>query len=138
MKNNYSISFFKTLIFSVLVYFFSHHLTFGENVSPFVFFHQIPSNNVNVSNEDNTPSFKVYPNPSDGKNFQIMFSNVPLEKMELIIYNSIGNMVHRKSFDNEAGEGTIQISPEKQLKPGLYFVVINLNRQLYTQRLLVK
>jgi hypothetical protein len=136
MKNNYSISsFIKVLSISALIL-FSNQLVLGKEVSPFLFQSQIPSTNA-LSN-DNSPSFKVYPNPSDGKNFQIVFSNVPLEKMEVIIYNSIGNMVHRKSFDNELGEGIIQISPEKQLKPGLYFVVINLNRQLYTQRLLVK
>jgi methionine-rich copper-binding protein CopC len=136
MKYNYSISLFIKLLSIIGLAFMMNYVAFGKNVSPFLYHNQIPSTNATI--EDNNPSFKVYPNPSDGKNFQIVFSNVPLEKMEVIIYNSIGNMVHRKSFDNETGEGTIVVSPEKQLKPGLYFVVINLNRQLYTQRLLVK
>lgn len=87
---------------------------------------------------DNNPIFKIYPNPSDGKTFQLMFTTIPSEKIEIVIYNSIGNMVYKKVVEEELNEGIIQITPDKVLKSGLYFVVVNLERQLYMQRLLVK
>lgn len=91
-----------------------------------------------IESHESNPIFKVYPNPSDGKSFQLMFMAVPSEKMEIIIYNSIGNIVYKKAVEEEITDATLQIVPEKALKAGLYFVVVSLERQLYMQRLLVK
>jgi len=75
---------------------------------------------------------KIYPNPSKG-NFKVEL-NEKLEQPEIVIYNSIGQMVYKQKL--KAGDNTIDIS---KCAAGYYYTVITSeNEKIYNEKIIVE
>ncbi|MES2591811.1 MAG: M43 family zinc metalloprotease [Bacteroidota bacterium] len=85
-----------------------------------------------------TIDFNVYPNPSE-KNTIISFSTFNKQKVELKIFDVVGRQV--SSFVNgdlNAGEHQYSISENTDLSAGVYFIILSVDKQHFTKKLIVK
>ncbi len=93
-----------------------------------------------ITTEDNTEEKKetlsVYPNPSKGQ-FNVSAKNFAEGKCEVSIYNSNGRMVYTKSFNssNELSNYSFNLSGQAS---GIYIMKIQLNEQVYTEKLRIR
>lgn len=84
------------------------------------------SNVVSVQNDFSGVQFSVYPNPSEGKKFNVELNGAPANILVPIrIVNTIGANVFEQTFQtNESGSLKVNIDFSVQAQ-GLYIVVIN-------------
>lgn len=78
-------------------------------------------------------NFEIYPNPSNGK-ATIDIGTAPISSLNLNIYNSIGQFIESKNF-NDNTKSTIELDLSEK---GLYFIQINKNGQIQTKRFIVE
>jgi hypothetical protein len=83
---------------------------------------------------DNLSSIRVFPNPSNGENVQVMLPKI--EKGSLEIFNMLGVNVLTKTIINS--QSTIQLDNLNQLPAGVYTVIWNSSNGKYSERLTIK
>jgi hypothetical protein len=83
---------------------------------------------------DNLSSIRVFPNPSNGENVQVMLPKI--EKGSLEIFNMLGVNVLTKKIINS--QSTIQLDNLNQLPAGVYTVIWNSSNGKYSERLTIK
>jgi hypothetical protein len=79
-------------------------------------------------------SIRVFPNPSNGDNIQVMLPKA--EKGALEIFNMLGAKVISQEFENN--QNTIQLDNMHQLPAGVYTVIWNTNDGKFSDRLTIK
>jgi len=77
---------------------------------------------VKLSSNDKKASFKVYPNPFTD-NFMASFNAPKTGIATLLIRNTSGQTVYKKSLSVVAGDNTVSISAQ-QLSTGMYYITI--------------
>lgn len=83
---------------------------------------------------DNLSSIRVFPNPSNGENVQVMLPK--MEKGSLEIFNMLGVNVLSKNI--QTSQNTIQLDNLNQLPAGVYTVIWNSANGKYSERLTIK
>ncbi len=79
---------------------------------------------------------KVFPNPSHGEiNLQLWLDQATSTQVE--IQNALGRRVSLKNYGQLSGEQLISLTNEN-LGTGMYFVVIHLDDQIVTKKVLIK
>jgi hypothetical protein len=78
-------------------------------------------------------SFSIYPNPSTDGKFAISLPN-GFEGAKLSIHNSLGQVIYKTTVEN----GSSDISPNKSLDSGVYFVQLEKAGNSTTKKLIVK
>lgn len=77
-------------------------------------------------------NLKIYPNPSNG-NFVVEVDDLVNLLIEIVIYNNLGQVV----FEQLYGDGK-QIEVLTKLKQGIYDLVINNQKILWTKKVVVQ
>ncbi|HEY0031147.1 MAG TPA: T9SS type A sorting domain-containing protein [Bacteroidia bacterium] len=67
-------------------------------------------------------SLKVFPNPNQGGDFNIVFQSEEGDDVMITIYDAMGKMSHAKAIKAIQGENIYSIDPEENLSSGLYMV----------------
>lgn len=91
------------------------------------------SNIIRLSSSNNNESFKVYPNPV-ANNFTVSFGAPKTGMATLLIRNTNGQTVYRKSVSVIKGNNSISISGQ-QLSPGMYYVTVTNDEINYNAKL---
>ena len=93
----------------------------------------IPTSHLSVDNNElKVASLKVYPNPTNNK-FTIALNNI--STADVIIYNTLGKVVYKKSTDN----GKIIFENDRSFSPGIYLVkAISDDNKVYHTKLMIK
>jgi hypothetical protein len=81
------------------------------------------------------PPFKIYPNPTDGKNIQIEL-DVPTESILFSVYNSLGQVVPIYQVSLSVGEKNYRLDLNQQI-PGVYWLQIQIGNRSYTQKVVL-
>ena len=90
---------------------------------------------VNTNEIQNLQNLLLYPNPNHGS-FSIEFELSELKNIEIKIYNSIGQQIFDKTQSKFIGKYKEQVNlPE--ISAGVYFVIIGLDGQKISKRILV-
>ncbi len=79
--------------------------------------------------------FSVYPNPSAGV-FNVKFSSLQTEEVEVSIYNLQGKRTWYKAYDNINAE-QLQLNLH-DLQPGMYFIIFESNLKKAVQKIIVE
>ena len=79
-------------------------------------------------------SIRVFPNPSNGDNIQIMLPKA--EKGSIEIFNMLGAKVVSQNY--ETNQNTIQLENMNQVPAGVYTVIWNTTNGKYSDRLTIK
>jgi pimeloyl-ACP methyl ester carboxylesterase len=78
----------------------------------------------------------IYPNPNSG-HFTIKLNSLPNEKINIIIYNSLGQKI--LTFENEFTDGkSAKNIMLKNLNSGIYFVKVNYRESSKTGKIVIK
>jgi len=78
----------------------------------------------------------IYPNPNSG-HFTIKLNSLPNEKINIIIYNSLGQKI--STFENEFTDGkSAKNIILKNLNSGIYFVKVNYRDSSKTGKIVIK
>lgn len=85
-----------------------------------------------------SPIFKLYPNPSDGKTIGLRLENVLNQQGIVTIYNSIGSKVAQVVIPAKGSKREINVPLNKELIPGLYLLTFSIGEKHHTERLVVK
>ncbi|CAN5372699.1 hypothetical protein BH10BAC1_BH10BAC1_04270 [soil metagenome] len=84
-------------------------------------------------------SFDVFPNPNDGRTFNVGVNAEKGNEVEVIIYDQVGRPVYSKTISTEGnGNNVYSVTPSVQLSPGLYMVTAKSLNSIHTKRLVVK
>lgn len=87
---------------------------------------------------NNNKSIAIYPNPSQGNfNLSILKDNLSIEtSVKLIIYNTTGSIVYSENFSEFAStDFNINVS---HLVKGSYFITLNNEETIYSEKLMIK
>jgi len=85
-----------------------------------------------------SPVFKLYPNPSDGKVIGLRLENVLNQQGVVTIYNSIGSRVAQVVVPAKGTKREINVPLDHELIPGLYLLTFSIGDKHHTERLVVK
>ncbi|MCF6352592.1 MAG: T9SS type A sorting domain-containing protein [Cyclobacteriaceae bacterium] len=85
-------------------------------------------------------SVTLFPNPLTGNVFNIKMKGVEGQKVEIVLYNSMGSKVFSKNIIQQNGIMITSVDIASQLKPGIYVVVGRINSEinLFRQKLMIK
>lgn len=81
--------------------------------------------------------FKMYPNPSKGGPINLEIEGIKGGKVEIILYNTIGKILYKKTISELTDNATLNIEPVDRLSPGLYFVSISSSEEVIAKKLVV-
>jgi len=103
------------------------NITYSPTEAPDSLFNFFVNSQTNINLEEQTPKgefFKIYPNPSNSA-FTIAFYVPSDEKLELSIYNIMGNKIYTRSFDYLQPSGFHKWNWEgwSGLPSGIYYIV---------------
>lgn len=100
----------------------------------------INTNNVTgiQNNSSVNTSVKVYPNPNNGE-FVLGLNNIEsnAKTIEVLIYNTLGQVVFRNIFENENSELSKKINID-ELPSGAYILKLNNGIQSHTSRMIIQ
>ena len=82
-------------------------------------------------------SFVVYPNPANSST-SISFDIAENNKVTILVYNVLGNLVSNLSQSNdfEKGNNTIQLNTSN-LASGVYYITLDINGAKETKKLII-
>jgi hypothetical protein len=78
----------------------------------------------NVNMDKNKPSMEVYPNPTEGNDFNIKLSNFTKGIYQIIVTNSTGQQVMVKIIEHPEGTKTQRMLFDKDISKGVYRVQV--------------
>ncbi len=79
----------------------------------------------------------VFPNPTSGM-LNVKFTDLSQENISLEIYNTLGELVYRKQQRVNGTNSVINLNDTgKQLKPGLYQILVEVSNKKYAQKFIV-
>jgi len=67
-----------------------------------------------------TQGIRIYPNPVEGRNVNLQFTNTPEGRYQLKVINNLGQVVYKKDIDHKAGVNTQQLKLDETLSKGVY------------------
>ncbi len=132
MKHVLSIhNLFRSVVFTLVI---------GANVAVFAKDKSfvVPTSHTEAIELKESPIFKLYPNPSDGKLIGLLLENVLNQQGVVTIYNSIGSKIVQKNIPAVGAKRVVQISLDNTLRPGLYLLTFSIGDLHHTERLMVK
>ena len=91
-----------------------------------------------ISVKNNSATFNVYPNPSDGISININISGDRNEEVMVSIYDIKGREMFSKNIFKSDEENTFVLLPENKLSPGVYMIVVKNDFEIEHQSLVVK
>jgi hypothetical protein len=82
--------------------------------------------------------FRLYPNPSDGREINLNIEGLKSPRVELSIYSVLGNLVEKKLVETQGVPNLqIKIVPQQELVRGIYFFSVVSGSERITKRLIV-
>jgi hypothetical protein len=95
------------------------------------------SSGISVSN-DFIDNLAVYPNPVVDI-LKVSFKSSKKSKAVISLFNNIGKQVYSQEFSVEQGNNLFSIDVRsKAIEPGIYFVQIVVETEVFTKKLIVK
>jgi PKD repeat protein len=95
------------------------------------------SGTVGLEQLESTIGLNIYPNPTTSSS-TLEFTSPVDAKAEVTVFDVTGRMVELSSFTAIAGsQATYNVNKNAALKPGIYFVTLNLNNQKITKKLII-
>jgi hypothetical protein len=84
----------------------------------------------------NSTEVSIYPNPGSNIGY-LKFESDLSEDAEIMIKNSIGQIVYNESFTTEKGANTKTINSD-EFKDGIYFIELNIQNNFNTFKWIIK
>lgn len=93
--------------------------------------------------ENGTPSgtldFSIYPNPASAEEVKVNISGANINHLlEITVYNTIGNVVYKTRIQGTSRDMAFVITPQQDLKEGLYFMTLKNGSDRITKKFVVK
>lgn len=87
---------------------------------------------------DVSPTFqgRVFPNPNDGKYFNLAFVTNGEKLIDIAIYDLMGKLVHTEQV-NLVSDMNVEITPKMELANGMYNIYISSGDETYIEKLIV-
>lgn len=89
-----------------------------------------------ISEVEQTFAGRIFPNPSDGKQFNLAFVTNEEKIIELAVYDLMGKLVHKEQV-NLTSDMNVAIIPKMELANGLYNVYLTAGDETYIEKLIV-
>ncbi|MFL5763290.1 MAG: T9SS type A sorting domain-containing protein [Bacteroidia bacterium] len=85
-------------------------------------------------------SMDLFPNPSDGGEFNISLSGVPGQEVLVVVYDIAGKENYSKVIipGSQTGDIVYAIDPEKRLAPGVYLITATSQDKFVNKKLVVR
>ena len=90
---------------------------------------------VNISGEGK--EIGIYPNPSDGTNFNLEFTGFDNEEVLVVVRDIQGREYYSKVYILQSNSQLLAVDIENRLAPGTYLVVATSNNELLSLKLIV-
>lgn len=71
---------------------------------------------------DRSADFRIYPNPTEGNQINVLLNEDYALKVPVSIYNYMGELVFQNTFDLVNGQNMLSIEVTQSLEPGFYFL----------------
>ena len=120
-----------------------HKTDFNNKSVPFgfapdlgAFEYEAPTGSSFLKTRNNSNFFSLWPNPAN-RNFSLKLNSNYGQKLNLKIFNLLGQTVYCEHFDGE-NDLTLTIPVYANLTPGTYMVMVNNGSNNFTDRLIVK
>lgn len=81
--------------------------------------------------------FQLYPNPCEGKEFEVKLENIRSREVKVTLYSVIGNVILRQSVEVNNGFASVHLIPQQELNKGVYFLSVEAGSEKVTKRLIV-
>jgi hypothetical protein len=78
-----------------------------------------------VTMDKNQPSMEVYPNPTEGNDFNIKLSNLTKGSYQIIVTTASGQQVQVKTIEHPGGTKTERMVFDKDISKGVYRIQVN-------------
>jgi hypothetical protein len=78
----------------------------------------------NITVDKNKPSMEVFPNPTEGNDFNIKLSNLTKGIYQIIVTNATGQQVQVKTIEHSGGTKTQRIVFETDISKGVYRIQV--------------
>jgi hypothetical protein len=97
-------------------------------------FDLIPANNQNYN-----LTFRILPNPSDGRNVILSFNYEGMVSQEVTIYlyNSLGEMIYTDKIYFQKEDFSFHLNPDKKLMPGSYILLASSKYGVSREKLII-
>ncbi len=84
-------------------------------------------------------SFDIYPNPNDGKIFNLQITADKNEEILVVVHDMLGHEIFSKVFININENGSIvqAVDPTEKLHSGVYMITATSSNKIYNKRLVV-
>lgn len=83
-------------------------------------------------------TFNLYPNPNDGRSFNMQFTLSQTEEVLVVVYDMLGKELYSKVLiTNDDGSDVYAIDPNEKLPKGVYIITATSNDKIYNKRLIV-
>lgn len=89
-----------------------------------------------VSDVESTFTGRIFPNPSDGKQFNLAFVTNEEKLVDVAVYDLMGKLVHKEQV-NLVSDMNIEITPKMELANGLYNIYLTSGEETYIEKLIV-
>jgi hypothetical protein len=89
-----------------------------------------------ISEVEQTFTGKIFPNPSDGKQFNLAFVTNEEKLVNVAVYDLMGKLVHKQQV-NLVSDMNVEITPKVDLANGLYNIYLTSGEETYIEKLIV-
>ena len=79
---------------------------------------------------------RIFPNPNDGKTFNLAFITNEEKQIDVAIYDLMGKLVHKEKI-NLVNNMNVEISPKIELANGMYNIYLSSGNETYIESLIV-
>jgi len=95
------------------------------------------SNTIALKVADADSKFKVYPNPSEGRDIFVSFNELEEDKLLVELYNSLGELVYAKPMHSYEVQFYSALDHSIDFPPGIYLVASSTKHKVYTAKLFI-
>lgn len=95
------------------------------------------SNIIAIEVADDNGKFKVYPNPNEGKDIFVSFSELEEDKYLVELFNPLGQLVYAKPMNSYEVQFYSALDYPIDFAPGIYLVAGTNRHKVYTAKLLI-